>query len=76
MAEAWQSENVILGMVIRKSGMLMVFDTLGGDRQVAVITFMLITSKLRLTSPSDMPSAGVLCGRWYNTAFMGFLDLG
>jgi hypothetical protein len=32
-------------------------------------------SKWKLTSPSDMSSAGVLCGRWCITAFIGFLDL-
>jgi hypothetical protein len=39
---------------------------------VAVICLTLITSKPRLTSPSDISSAGVLCGRWRITAFMGF----
>jgi hypothetical protein len=37
---------------------------------------IIITSKPRLTSSSDMSSAGVLCGRWRITAFMDFSDLG
>jgi hypothetical protein len=47
----------------------------GGDRRVAVICLMLITSKLRLSSPSDMSSAGMLSGRWRITDFKGFSDL-
>jgi hypothetical protein len=53
----------ILGKVIRKRWRFMVFHPSGGDGLVAVICLTLITSKLRLTSPSDMFSAEVLCDR-------------
>jgi hypothetical protein len=36
----------------------------------------LMTSKPRSTSPSDMSCAGVLLGRWCNTALMGFFSFG
>jgi hypothetical protein len=39
---------------------------------VTVVCLTLVTSKPRLTSPSDVPSAGVLCSRWHITAFIGF----
>jgi hypothetical protein len=64
------------GKAIRKRGRFMVFDPSGGDPWVAVICLTLITSEPRLTSPSYMFSAGVLCGRWRITALMGFSDLG
>jgi hypothetical protein len=67
---------VILGKVIRKRGRFMVVDPSEGDRQVAVICSTLITSNTRLNSPSDISSAGMLCGRWHITAFIGFSDLG
>jgi hypothetical protein len=67
---------VVLGTVISKRGRFMVVDPSEGDRRVAVICLTLITSKLRLTSPSDISSAGLLCGRWRITAFIGFSDLG
>jgi hypothetical protein len=54
----------------------MVVDPSEGDRRVAVICLTLITSNPRLTSPTDISSAGVLCGRWRITAFIGFSDLG
>jgi hypothetical protein len=66
----------VLGKVIRKRRRFIGFDPSGGYRRVAVICLMLITSKPRLTSPSDMSSAGVLCGRLRITAFVGFSDLG
>jgi hypothetical protein len=36
----------------------------------------LTTSKPRSTSPSEISCAGVLLGRWRNTALIGFSDLG
>jgi hypothetical protein len=54
----------------------MVVDPSEGDRRVAVICLTQITSNSRFTSPSDISSAGVLCGRWRITAFRGFSDLG
>jgi hypothetical protein len=80
VAKAWQSEN-FLGFCRHRQSyeeqcMFVVADPSGGDRRVAVICSTLITSKPRLTSASDMYSAGVLRGRWRITAFMGFRDLG
>jgi hypothetical protein len=76
VAEAWQPkiswDFPALGKVIRKRGRFMIFDTSVGDRRVAVICFTLITSKPMLTSPSDMSSVGVLCGRRRVTAFRIF----
>jgi hypothetical protein len=66
----------VLGKVIRKRGRFMVFDPSEGDRRVAVICLTLIMTKPRLTSPSDMSSAWVLCGRWRITAFVGFFKCG
>jgi hypothetical protein len=43
---------------------------------MAVICFALITSKPKLTRPSDMASAGVLCGRWHITALHVFFGFG
>jgi hypothetical protein len=54
----------VLGKFIRKRGRSMVFNPSGGDRRVVIVCLTLITSKPRLTSPSDMSSAEVLCGRW------------
>jgi hypothetical protein len=48
---------VVLGKVTRNGGRFMILDSSGGDRWVAVICFTLTTSKLRLTSPSEIPSA-------------------
>jgi hypothetical protein len=67
---------VVLGKVIRDRLKFMVVDASEGDRRVSVICLTLITSNPRLTSPSDISSAGVLCGRWRITAFIGFSDLG
>jgi hypothetical protein len=53
----------VLGKVIRKRGRFMFVDPSEGDRKVALICLTLITSNPRLTSPSDMYSAGVLCGK-------------
>jgi hypothetical protein len=66
----------VLGKVMRNRGMFMVVVPSGGEWQMAVICLTLITSKPRLTSPSDVSSAGVLRGRWRITAFMGFRNLG
>jgi hypothetical protein len=44
------------------------------DRRVVVICLTLRTSRLRVTSPSQMSAAGVSIGRWHITAFMGFWD--
>jgi hypothetical protein len=66
---------VVLGKVIRKSWRFMVVDPTEGDRRVAVICMTLITSNPRLTSPSDISSAGVLWSRCRITAFIGFSDL-
>jgi hypothetical protein len=66
----------VLGKIIRKRERFIVVVPSEGDRRVAVICLTLITSKPRLTSPSDMSSAGVFCGRWRIIAFMGFSDLG
>jgi hypothetical protein len=77
MSEAWQSwDFAVLGKVVRNRGMFMVVDPSGGEKRVAVICLTLIMSNHRLTSPSDMSSAGVLRGRWGITAFTGFRDLG
>jgi hypothetical protein len=53
----------------------MILDSSGGERWVAVI-FLTLTMKPRLTRPSEISSAGVLCCSWRITAFMGFSDLG
>jgi hypothetical protein len=66
----------VLVKIIKKRGKFMGFDPSGDDQQVAVTCLKLITSKPRLTSPSDMSSARVLCGIRRMTAFVGFSDLG
>jgi hypothetical protein len=66
----------VLGKVIRKRWSFMVVDPSGGNRLVAVICLTLVTPKSRLTSPSDMSFAGVLCGSWRITAFIGFFRFG
>jgi hypothetical protein len=53
---------VVFDKVIRERGRFMFVDPSEGDRLVAVICLTLITSNPRLTSPSDIFSAGVLCG--------------
>jgi hypothetical protein len=79
VAKAWQSEN-FLGFCRPSQGykMFMVAYPSEGDRRVAVICLMLITSKPRLTgSPiRQTTSAGVLRRRWRTKAFMVFLRLG
>jgi hypothetical protein len=65
----------VLGKVTKKRGRFIVLDSSGGDRRVVVICLTLTTSKPRLTSPSQMSSAGVFGGRWRITAFIGFSDL-
>jgi hypothetical protein len=67
---------VVLGKVIKNMERFMDVDPSEGDRRVAVICLTLITSNPRLTSPSDIYYAGLLCGRWRITAFIGFSDLG
>jgi hypothetical protein len=67
---------VVLGRVTRKRGRFVVFGSLGEDRQVVVICLTLTNSNLRLTSPPQMSSTGVLVGRWRMTAFIGFSDFG
>jgi hypothetical protein len=67
---------VVLGKVIRKRGRFMAVDQSEGDRRVVVIYLTLITSTPRVTSLSDISSAGVLCGRWLINAFIGFSDFG
>jgi hypothetical protein len=44
----------VLGKVTRKSGRVKTLVSSGGDRRVVVICVTLITSKPRLTSPSEM----------------------
>jgi hypothetical protein len=65
-------EFAVLGRVLRNRGRLEIFGSSEDDRRVVVICVTLTTSKPRLTSPSDMSSAGVLIGRCRITAFMGF----
>jgi hypothetical protein len=48
----------------------------GEDRRVVVIRLMLTTSNRRLTSPSQVSSAGEFIGRCRITASIGFPDLG
>jgi hypothetical protein len=66
----------ILGNVIKKRGMFTVVLPSAGDQWVADICLMLIMSVPRFTSPPEMSSAGVMNGRCYITAFIGFWDLG
>jgi hypothetical protein len=66
----------VLSKVTRNMGRFMILDSSGGDRRVAVICLTLPTSKPRLTSPSEIFSAVVLCSRWRITAFVGFSDSG
>jgi hypothetical protein len=54
----------VFGKVTRKRDRLMTLGSSGGDRRVAVICLTLTTSKPRLTSPSEISTAGVSCGRW------------
>jgi hypothetical protein len=53
----------VLGKVMTNKGMFMAVVPAGGDWRVAVICLTLITSKPRLSSLSDMSSAGILKGR-------------
>jgi hypothetical protein len=80
VAEAWQLENFLRFCRPRqgyiKRWWFMVFDSSGDDGRVTVVCLKLMTSKPRLTSPSDVSYAGVFCGKWPITAFMGFSDLG
>jgi hypothetical protein len=53
----------VLGKVIRKKGRFVLVTPSEVDRRVDVICLMLITSKPQFTSPSEISSAGVFCGR-------------
>jgi hypothetical protein len=71
LIEIWQRfgslkiswDLAVLDKVMRNRGMFMVVVTSLGDWRVAVICLTLITSKPRLTNPSDMSSSGVLRGK-------------
>jgi hypothetical protein len=80
VVEARQTENFLgiccLGRVMRNRGRFMILDSSGGECRVAVICLTLTTSKPRFTSPSEISFAGMLCGRWRITTFMGFSDFG
>jgi hypothetical protein len=54
----------VLGKVIRIRGMFMAFDPSGMTDGWLSSALTLVTSNPRLTSPSDVSSAGVICGRW------------
>jgi hypothetical protein len=79
MAEAGQLEDCgdfsVLGRVTRNRGRFTILDA-SGDRRVDVICLTLMTSNPRSSSPSEMSWAGVLLGRWRNTALIGFSDFG
>jgi hypothetical protein len=66
----------VLCKVIRKRGRLISSYSSGGNRRLVVTCLTLSTSKPRLTSPSEISAAGVSCGRWHITVFMGLSDLG
>jgi hypothetical protein len=66
----------ILGKVMRKKDKLMVVVPSADDQSLVVICLTAVMSKPRLFSPSNMVSAGVLCGRWHITAFTGFWNFG
>jgi hypothetical protein len=66
----------VLGKVTRKRSRVITLDSSGSDRRVVVICLTLTTSKPRLANPSEIPSAGVPCGKWRITAFIGFSDFG
>jgi hypothetical protein len=55
---------------MRKRGRFTVDVPSAGDQQVADICLVLITSKPRSTSPSEIPSARVVNGRCHTTAFI------
>jgi hypothetical protein len=63
VAEVRQPENswdfAVLGKVIRNKGRLTVDVPSGGVRRVVVICLTLMTSKPRITNPSEISSAGV-----------------
>jgi hypothetical protein len=81
--EMWQSleslkisgDFAVLGRVTRNRGRFTGLDP-SGDRRLDDICLTLMTSNPRSTSPSEMSWAGVLLGRWRNTALMGFSDFG
>jgi hypothetical protein len=64
----------VLGRVTRNRGKVMGLEPLR-DRRAGDICLTLMTSTSP-SSPSDMSCAGMLLGRWRNTALMGFSDLG
>jgi hypothetical protein len=65
----------VLGMVTRNKTKIMGFES-SVDRRAEDISLTLMTSKPRSTSPSDISFAEVLPGRWRNTEFTGFSDIG
>jgi hypothetical protein len=67
---SWGSDT--LGKVMRKRGRFTVDVPSAGDRGVADICLMLMTSTLRFTSQSEMSSAGVENGRCHISALIGF----
>jgi hypothetical protein len=77
-AKVRQSEYLagFLGKVSRKRGVFTVVVLSVGDRRVAEICLMLIISKPRFTSPSEIFSGGAVNGRCRITALIGFWDLG
>jgi hypothetical protein len=65
----------VLGRVTKNRGKVMDVEP-SGDRQAVDICLMLITSKLKPTSPSAMSSTGMFMCRWLITALIGFSALG
>jgi hypothetical protein len=53
----------VLGKMIGNKGRFLAIVPSEGDRRVVVICFTLTTSNPRVTSPSELSSAGVLEGR-------------
>jgi hypothetical protein len=76
VAEARETDFAVLGRISGNRGTFIIFESSGGERRVAVICLTLTTSKQGLANPSEISSAGVLCGRWRITVFVGFTDLG
>jgi hypothetical protein len=68
---SWDFDD--LGKVMRTRGRITVDVPSAGDRRTAEICLTLITSKPRLTSPSELSFAGVVNGRCRITAFRSSL---
>jgi hypothetical protein len=62
MGKARQFE--VLDKVIRKRRTFTAVVPPAGDRRVVYIVLTPLTSKLRFTNPSEMPSAGAFVGLW------------